>query len=482
MAGPGSDGDLRRLLKLHRTEIAMAVDDVFPLLHGLADHDVVPDHIFKETLSRAEREGSHRAFHALLTWLLGRDTAAVRDFWAVLFKDYNLERYSRLRPLRGAFPRVPVVLAEVELGRQRRGRRLSPSPTAPAPHRPQGKRKAPEERDKARAAQPAPRHSASPGPLVKAKTVKKPEGTDTPRTSRASTLQAVAASMQRAVAVAGGEAPISRGTIEGILIKHVLDPNSSKTGSRAGDKPYTPTACEEPEARSRSHSLKPPAQPKACQSNREPQLQPQGQLQAVTVYSQDPVPHQENEDECAACGDGGELICCDGCPRAFHLACLVPPLPHVPSGTWRCGSCVENVTEPGQLLEADLPVERPPELLGEVARDTQPGGMEESVCSRCCTRIPTPHHCPAPSGDPRGLQLCTSCTGTLNTGGLGTTAAAGDQLLPAAKAEDGALGSDPVLSREELDALLGESTWDGILQWAFQTMARPLAETQGLLA
>lgn len=41
---------------------------------------------------------------------------------------------------------------------------------------------------------------------------------------------------------------------------------SSKTGGRAGDKPHTPAACEEPEARSRSHSLKPPAQPKACQS------------------------------------------------------------------------------------------------------------------------------------------------------------------------------------------------------------------------
>ncbi|NXP31252.1 AIRE regulator, partial [Leiothrix lutea] len=372
MAGPGSDGDLRRLLKLHRTEIAMAVDDVFPLLHGLADHDVVPDHIFKETLSRTEREGSHRAFHALLTWLLGRDAAAVRDFWAVLFKDYNLERYSRLRPLRGAFPR------EVELGRQRRGRRLSPSPTAQAPHRPQGKRKAPEERDKARVAQLAPRHSASPGPLVKAKTVKKPEGADTPRTSRAS--------------------------------------GSSKTGGRAGDKPHTPAACEEPEARSRSHSLKAPAQPKACQMTPCP-----------LVWG------QENEDECAACGDGGELICCDGCPRAFHLACLVPPLPHVPSGTWRCGSCVENVTEPGQLLEADLPVERPPEILGEAAQDTQPGGVEGSICSRCCTRIPTPQHCPAPSGDPRGLLLCTSCKGTLDTGSLGTTTAAGDQLLPAAK-------------------------------------------------
>ncbi|NXC00765.1 AIRE regulator, partial [Orthonyx spaldingii] len=378
MAGPGSDGDLRRLLKLHRTEIAMAVDDVFPLLHGLADHDVVPEHIFKETLSRTEREGSHRAFHALLTWLLGRDAAAVRDFWAVLFKDYNLERYSRLRPLRGAFPR------EVELGRQRRGRRLSPSPTAPAPHRAQGKRKAPEERDKARAAQPAPRHSASPGPLVKAKTVKKPEGTDTPRTSRAS---------------------------RGCPARH--------HGHGLGMSP--------------SASSDSPNSFLSYQQNREPQLHSQGQLPAATMYSQDPVPHQENEDECAACGDGGELICCDGCPRAFHLACLVPPLPHVPSGTWRCGSCVESVVDPGQLLEADLAAERPPELLGEAARDTQPGGAQGSVCSRCCARIPTPRHCPAPSADPRGLLLCASCTGTLDTSGLGITAAAGEQLRPAAK-------------------------------------------------
>uniref|UniRef100_U3KGC7 Autoimmune regulator n=1 Tax=Ficedula albicollis TaxID=59894 RepID=U3KGC7_FICAL len=430
MAGPGSDGDLRRLLKLHRTEIAMAVDDVFPLLHGLADHDVVPEHIFKETLGRTEREGSHRAFHALLTWLLGRDTAALRDFWVVLFKDYNLERYSRLRPLRAAFPR------EVELGRQRRGRRLSPSPTAPAPHRPQGKRKAPEDRDKARAAQPAPRHSTSPGM----------------ETGQA--LQAVAASVQRAVAVAGGEVPVSRGAIEGILIKHVLDPSKYSPG-QPSPALFSPQIQEPPSGRVR------------WERRAGPWLQPV--RVAVTPC---PLPRgQENEDECAACGDGGELICCDGCPRAFHLACLVPPLPHVPSGTWRCGSCVGNVTEPGQLLEAVLPVEKPPEILGEAARDTQAGGVEGSICSRCCTRIPTPRHCPAPSGDPRGLLLCMSCTGTPDTGGLGTPAAAGDQLLPAAK-----VSTSSARNREG-----EEDTWDGILQWAFQTMSRPLAETQGLL-
>ncbi|NXW41096.1 AIRE regulator, partial [Nyctiprogne leucopyga] len=365
MAGLGREGDLRHLLKLHRTEIAMAVDDVFPLLHGLVDHDIVPEHVFKETLSRTEREGSHRAFHALLTWLLSRDAAAVHDFWAVLFKDYNLERYARLRPLRSAFPR------EVELGRQRRGRRLSPSPTALAPHRPQGKRKALEERDGARAAQPSPRHVTSPGPLAKARTVKKPEGADTPRTHHA-----------------GG----------------------------------------------RLSQQLPPAPLLSCQQSGEPQLHPQGRLPAPTLHSQDPAPHQhENEDECAACRDGGELICCDGCPRAFHLACLVPPLPRVPSGTWRCGSCVASAAELGQLREADVLVEQPSEIPGQEASSARQGRGDGTVCGRCYTRLPAPRHCPVPSGDPGGLLLCASCAGSPDTGSLENTVVTGDHPLQAAK-------------------------------------------------
>lgn len=46
-ARAGGDTVLRRLLRLHRTEIAVAVDSAFPLLHALADHDVVPEDKFQ---------------------------------------------------------------------------------------------------------------------------------------------------------------------------------------------------------------------------------------------------------------------------------------------------------------------------------------------------------------------------------------------------------------------------------------------------
>lgn len=33
-----------------------------------------------------------------------------------------------------------------------------------------------------------------------------------------------------------------------------------------------------------------------------------------------------NEDWCAVCQNGGELLCCDKCPKVFHLTCHIPTL------------------------------------------------------------------------------------------------------------------------------------------------------------
>ncbi|XP_027345173.1 protein CHROMATIN REMODELING 4 isoform X2 [Abrus precatorius] len=46
--------------------------------------------------------------------------------------------------------------------------------------------------------------------------------------------------------------------------------------------------------------------------------------------------------ECVICDVGGNLLCCDSCPRTYHLQCLDPPLKRIPNGKWQCPSCVEG--------------------------------------------------------------------------------------------------------------------------------------------
>ena len=48
----------------------------------------------------------------------------------------------------------------------------------------------------------------------------------------------------------------------------------------------------------------------------------------------------DHQDYCDVCKQGGEIILCDGCPRAYHLVCLEPPLDKPPEGSWPCPVCV----------------------------------------------------------------------------------------------------------------------------------------------
>ncbi|XP_033628339.1 PHD finger protein 12-like isoform X1 [Asterias rubens] len=48
-----------------------------------------------------------------------------------------------------------------------------------------------------------------------------------------------------------------------------------------------------------------------------------------------------NHDNCDSCREGGDLLCCDRCPSAFHLQCCNPPLcdEDLPPGEWLCHKC-----------------------------------------------------------------------------------------------------------------------------------------------
>ncbi|KAI3447531.1 hypothetical protein Pfo_004196 [Paulownia fortunei] len=46
---------------------------------------------------------------------------------------------------------------------------------------------------------------------------------------------------------------------------------------------------------------------------------------------------KDNDDLCIICADGGKLVLCDGCPRAFHKECA--SLSSIPRGKWYCTYC-----------------------------------------------------------------------------------------------------------------------------------------------
>ncbi|KAI4812067.1 hypothetical protein KUCAC02_014923 [Chaenocephalus aceratus] len=104
-----------------------------------------------------------------------------------------------------------------------------------------------------------------------------------------------------------------------------------------------------------------------------------------------------NEDYCEVCQQGGEIILCDTCPRAYHMVCLDPDMEKAPEGKWSCPHCEKE----GIQWEARMSCRRPK------GRKRRTGGtkawrkrttttlssagcvrMEESCCA--ATRAPPP--------------------------------------------------------------------------------------------
>uniref|UniRef100_A0A673Y917 Chromodomain helicase DNA binding protein 5 n=1 Tax=Salmo trutta TaxID=8032 RepID=A0A673Y917_SALTR len=50
----------------------------------------------------------------------------------------------------------------------------------------------------------------------------------------------------------------------------------------------------------------------------------------------------DHQDYCEVCQQGGEIILCDTCPKAYHLVCLDPELEKAPEGKWSCPHCFSH--------------------------------------------------------------------------------------------------------------------------------------------
>ncbi|XP_061688014.1 chromodomain-helicase-DNA-binding protein 5 isoform X2 [Syngnathoides biaculeatus] len=123
----------------------------------------------------------------------------------------------------------------------------------------------------------------------------------------------------------------------------------------------------------------------------------------------------DHQDYCEVCQQGGEIILCDTCPRAYHLVCLEPELEQAPEGKWSCPHCEKEGIQWEAKDEEDEEEEEEVAAAGEEEDDH----MEFCrVCKDggellCCDTCPSSYHIhclnpPLPE-IPNGEWLCPRC-------------------------------------------------------------------------
>ncbi|XP_063297744.1 autoimmune regulator-like [Pelobates fuscus] len=357
-------GDLKALLKWHRTEIAVAVTDLFPLLHGMMDRDLVPEDRFQEIQRAGEGVGAQKASHALLTWLLSRDVRTIQGFWSLLSSEYILRSYPRLSGIHSSLKSVTESLAH------RKARRSPPSCKSAPQQKSQAKRKSGGDKDTVSAT-----HTSSAGPTSKSKVPRKTE-----KTANSQMSETICESLATPRA-----SPYNQNLLQTSEDIRAFDINVSCALSFTVSHKAPATVCmSHVEGKpltftiSRSMTNTVENTEKHVQKEVEPEVLEKNKMQPLKLTIRPKLASQHsNDDECSVCHDGGELICCDGCPRSFHLSCLVPPLTEIPSGTWRCDTC--NTEEPVLIGQKNNPAEDDATLsIKGPAEDRAPKGSEGS--------------------------------------------------------------------------------------------------------
>ncbi|KAL0316310.1 UNVERIFIED_CONTAM: Chromodomain-helicase-DNA-binding protein 4 [Sesamum radiatum] len=112
-----------------------------------------------------------------------------------------------------------------------------------------------------------------------------------------------------------------------------------------------------------------------------------------------------SDDMCAVCGDGGELIICNGCPRAFHAACLGLQCP--PADDWHCSYCRDKFG-PGRKISGES---RP--IIIRLKRVVKAPEFEPGGCVICRSQDFS-----AAKFDDRTVIICDQCEKEYHVGCL----------------------------------------------------------------
>lgn len=124
-----------------------------------------------------------------------------------------------------------------------------------------------------------------------------------------------------------------------------------------------------------------------------------------------------NEDWCAVCLDGGELMCCDKCPKVFHQNCHIPAISSLPdeSETWQCLLCV-NLSKLAASMEKEICSlnENNGDGKGENANEPKLTTSELKVIQRICLELycqydqSLPFREPEPANNASYYEIVTS--------------------------------------------------------------------------
>ncbi|KAM7379322.1 hypothetical protein PAMP_004885 [Pampus punctatissimus] len=480
----------------------MAVDDPFPLVYGLADKNIIIDQLLKDTLEKEGREGIHKAMYSLLSWVLEQSRSTIQAFWSNLTKDYNLDSY----------PKLQTLLTNLHSKRDAAGSR-SEKRSSGGHKTPHSKKRSHEDRRKNCNVQYSQYHAKTsnrPGGKVKLYRVKSeapcqqlPSGNSNYESNQNSASGvAASSSVQRGVTLPSSEPPVSHESREKIHIKQVFGTDGdARKCIKVGREFYSCGMSEDMNGASKTAK-------NTFHHKRETNT-------GMVHY---------NDDECAVCKDGGELICCDGCPQAFHLTCLDPPLISIPSGSWQCEWCRGNIVKKEEAQQPLQSLVRQPQqtntsssnsvidvsffsslpsssLTSVTASINGPSGRSQcsggelvsvrEVCAVChlgggdlnlCLQCLKHYHVHCHFS--KGRSICRSCYRPWGGSAEKEAESRGLQLTPMVQNthshEQSSSVAEPILHKDDLDSILGDQgSIDGILQWAFHNISRPLPDSQG---